>query len=83
MRRCPGSCGEGIRRDQVLISAGSKVKRFWVYELREDMQRCVQDISVLFLCLSQSGLLYYIPLGTGQLQWGGYEQLPRVTACQG
>jgi len=39
-----GHVVQDIRRDQMLISAGWKVKRFWVYELREDMQRCVKDI---------------------------------------
>jgi very-short-patch-repair endonuclease len=39
---------QDIRRDQVLIGAGWKVKRFWVYELREDMQRCVLDILACF-----------------------------------
>ncbi len=40
-----GRVMEDIRRDQMLISAGWKVKRFWVYELREDMERCVKDIA--------------------------------------
>lgn len=43
-----GHVVQDIRRDQVLISAGWKVKRFWVYELREDMQQCVQSISACF-----------------------------------
>jgi very-short-patch-repair endonuclease len=39
---------QDIRRDQMLISAGWKVKRLWVYELREDMQRCVKDIADIY-----------------------------------
>jgi very-short-patch-repair endonuclease len=34
-------------RDLQLQSLGWKVSRFWVYELREDMPRCVQSISEL------------------------------------
>lgn len=43
-----GHVVQDIRRDQVLIAAGWKVKRFWVYELRENMQQCVQNISACF-----------------------------------
>lgn len=39
-----GHVVQDIRRDQMLISAGWTVKRFWVYELREAMPRCVREI---------------------------------------
>ena len=35
---------DDIRRDQALIAGGWTVLRFWVYELREDMNRCVEKI---------------------------------------
>jgi very-short-patch-repair endonuclease len=35
--------GDG-QRDAVLIAEGWKVCRFWVYELREDMARCLEEI---------------------------------------
>lgn len=35
---------EDIRRDQALIANGWTILRFWVYELREDMDRCVEKI---------------------------------------
>ncbi len=35
---------EDIRRDQALIAGGWTILRFWVYELREDMDRCVEKI---------------------------------------
>lgn len=40
-----GRVVQDIRRDQVLIADGWVVKRFWVYELREDMKRCVNEIA--------------------------------------
>lgn len=35
---------DDIRRDQALIASGWTILRFWVYELREDMGRCVEKI---------------------------------------
>ena len=35
---------EDIRRDQLLKAAGWRVLRFWVYELRENMERCIARI---------------------------------------
>jgi len=35
---------EDVRRDQLLRAAGWQVKRFWVYELRDDIHACVQHI---------------------------------------
>jgi very-short-patch-repair endonuclease len=35
---------EDIRRDQALIANGWKVMRFWVYELREDIDGCVEKV---------------------------------------
>lgn len=35
---------EDLRRDQILIAAGWRVVRFWVYQLREDMDGCVAEI---------------------------------------
>lgn len=40
--------GELCRRDQMrnqrLFELGWGVKRFWVYEVRDDLNRCIQDI---------------------------------------
>ncbi|MGB7328264.1 MAG: AAA domain-containing protein [Rubripirellula sp.] len=36
---------DDIRRDQALIANGWNILRFWVYELREDMDRCVKKIA--------------------------------------
>lgn len=36
---------DDIRRDQALIANGWTILRFWVYELREDMDRCVEKIN--------------------------------------
>ncbi|MGI9558859.1 MAG: AAA domain-containing protein [Thermodesulfobacteriota bacterium] len=33
-----------LKRDQHLIMHGWRVKRFWVYELRNDLNRCVQEV---------------------------------------
>lgn len=35
---------EDIRRDQTLKAAGWQVERFWVYELRENMEGCITRI---------------------------------------
>ena len=35
---------DDIRRDQALIASGWTILRFWVYELREDIDRCVEKI---------------------------------------
>jgi very-short-patch-repair endonuclease len=35
---------EDVRRDQMLSAAGWHVLRFWVYELRDDMENCVARI---------------------------------------
>jgi very-short-patch-repair endonuclease len=31
-----------IWRDHVITSLGWRVRRFWVYELKEDMEKCVE-----------------------------------------
>ncbi len=36
---------DDIRRDQALIAGGWTILRFWVYELREDLNRCVAKIA--------------------------------------
>ncbi|MCB9902861.1 MAG: DUF559 domain-containing protein [Planctomycetes bacterium] len=38
---------DDLRRDQILIAAGWTVVRFWVYQLREDMDGCVARIASL------------------------------------
>jgi very-short-patch-repair endonuclease len=38
---------EDVRRDLVLRADGWTVKRFWVYELREDMDSCIRQIKTL------------------------------------
>jgi very-short-patch-repair endonuclease len=38
-----------LQRDQVLIANGWKILRFWVYELREDMERCLEKIKATTL----------------------------------
>lgn len=38
---------DDLHRDLVLIAAGWTVLRFWVYELREDMSRCIDKIEAL------------------------------------
>ena len=38
---------EDVRRDLVLRANGWRVKRFWVYELREDMASCIRQIKAL------------------------------------
>ncbi|MEQ8763401.1 MAG: AAA domain-containing protein [Planctomycetota bacterium] len=35
---------EDVHRDSLLRAAGWSIQRFWVYELREDMQRCVARV---------------------------------------
>lgn len=35
---------EDIERDIILIANGWTVKRFWVYELRENMEQCVENV---------------------------------------
>ena len=36
-----------LMRDHRLIGMGWKIKRFWVYELRDDMERCVDEVRAL------------------------------------
>ena len=36
-----------LARDRRLIGQGWKVKRFWIYELRDDMERCVDEVKAL------------------------------------
>lgn len=40
--------GELCKRDQIrnirLLELGWDVKRFWVYEIRDDLQRCIQEV---------------------------------------
>lgn len=38
---------DDIRRDQALIASGWKIQRFWVYELRENLDGCVSKISMV------------------------------------
>ena len=38
---------EDVHRDQILRAAGWTAQRFWVYELREDMDRCLRIIRAL------------------------------------
>ena len=38
---------QDIRRDHILTASGWKVQRFWVYELREEMDSCMQTIRTL------------------------------------
>ena len=35
---------EDLERDLVLVANGWKILRFWVYELREDMEACVEEV---------------------------------------
>jgi len=39
-----GNVEEDMRRDQSLVAAGWKIMRFWVYQLREDMDGCVNRV---------------------------------------
>jgi len=36
-----------LKRDQHLIMHGWQVKRFWVYQLQNDLERCVQEVKEL------------------------------------
>ncbi|MCK5608662.1 DUF559 domain-containing protein, partial [Candidatus Pacearchaeota archaeon] len=36
-----------LKRDQHLIAHGWQVKRFWVYQLQHDLQKCVQEVKDL------------------------------------
>ena len=36
-------------RDHRLIGMGWKVKRFWVYQLRDNMDQCVAEVKELLL----------------------------------
>ena len=38
-----------LKRDTLLTARGWLVKRFWVYELRSDLDRCVRDIEEVYL----------------------------------
>ena len=38
---------QDIRRDLILTASGWKVHRFWVYELREEMESCMATIRKL------------------------------------
>ncbi len=42
---------EDVRRDHMLRAAGWRVERFWVYQLRESLQGCIEDVQSI---LSQS-----------------------------
>ena len=35
---------DDLHRDRVLIGAGWKVRRFWVYQLREDLPACIDEV---------------------------------------
>ncbi len=39
--------GEDLYRDRILIASGWKVLRFWVYELKEDIDRCLNEIDTI------------------------------------
>lgn len=39
---------EDVRRDQMLRAAGWSVLRFWVYELKDDMEACVERVKDAF-----------------------------------
>ncbi len=39
---------EDIERDLVLMANGWTIKRFWVYELREQWQQCINDVEKLW-----------------------------------
>jgi len=39
---------EDVYRDQILEAAGWSIKRFWVYQLREDFQACVDQVQQLW-----------------------------------
>ena len=36
---------EDILRDQVLVADGWKILRFWVYQLKEDMPNCIEEVN--------------------------------------
>ena len=38
-----------LKRDTLLTARGWLVKRFWVYELQSDLDRCVRDIEEVYL----------------------------------
>ena len=38
-----------LMRDHRLIGMGWQIKRFWVYELRDDIERCVDEVKELLL----------------------------------
>ncbi|MFL2856998.1 MAG: AAA domain-containing protein [Planctomycetota bacterium] len=38
---------EDVSRDQILKADGWRIKRFWVYELREDIDKCMRTIQEL------------------------------------
>ena len=38
---------EDLMRDHRLMGMGWQIKRFWVYELRDDMERCVEEVNAL------------------------------------
>lgn len=40
---------EDLERDLVLVANGWKILRFWVYELREDMDACVEEVKRIWL----------------------------------
>jgi len=39
---------EDLQRDMVLVAGGWKIKRFWVYELRESIEICVEEVRQLW-----------------------------------
>jgi len=39
--------GEDLYRDRILIASGWKVLRFWVYELKEDIDRYINEIDTI------------------------------------
>ncbi len=38
---------DDLMRDHRLMGMGWQIKRFWVYELRDDMERCVDEVNAL------------------------------------
>ena len=39
-----GRCREDVVRDMRLTNLGWRVKRFWVYRLRDEMNDCVNEV---------------------------------------
>ncbi|MDD5706030.1 MAG: DUF559 domain-containing protein [Kiritimatiellae bacterium] len=44
-----------IERDLTLIAQGWRIKRFWVYQLRENMDGCVEEVCALWKSMINGG----------------------------